>query len=95
MEKNIPKISTGEDSTLETYRGIALCLSLGNTNTKAVKFFDGKIERSPNKEKEIVLAPETQMMGLILNLISEDLADGTIDVCPCCGKAVTKTGVEK
>ena len=44
-------ISTGEPSNLETYRNIALALT-GNKNSKAVKFFDKKIQESPNKEKK-------------------------------------------
>ena len=61
-------ISTGEPSNLETYRNIALALSLQNENSKAVKFFDKKIQESPNKEKE-------EVIHLILTLIKEDLND--------------------
>lgn len=60
-------ISTGEPANLETYRNIALALSLQNENSKAVKFFDKKIKESPNKEKEVI--------HLILTLIKEDLND--------------------
>lgn len=60
-------ISTGEPSNLETYRNIALALSLQNENSKAVKFIDKKIQESPNKEKEVI--------HLILTLIKEDLND--------------------
>ena len=60
-------ISTGEPANLETYRNIALALSLQNENSKAVKFFDKKIQESPNKEKEVI--------HLILTLIKEDLND--------------------
>ena len=60
-------ISTGEPSNLETYRNIALALSLQNENSKAVKFIDKKIKESPNKEKEVIY--------LILTLIKEDLDD--------------------
>lgn len=60
-------ISTGEPSNLETYRNIALALSLQNENSKAVKFFDKKIKESPNKEKEVI--------HLILTLIKEELDD--------------------
>ena len=59
-------ISTGEPSNLETYRNIALALT-GNKNSKAVKFFDKKIQESPNKEKEVI--------HLILTLIKEELDD--------------------
>ena len=66
-------ISTGEPSNLETYRNIALALSLQNENSKAVKFINKKIQESPNKEKEEVIADERQMMYLILTLIKEEL----------------------
>ena len=65
-------ISTGEPSNLETYRNIALALSLQNENSKAVKFIDKKIQESPNKEKEEVIADEREV---ILTLIKEDLND--------------------
>ena len=61
-------ISTGEPSNLETYRNIALALSLQNENSKAVKFIDKKIQESPNKEKE-------EVIHLILTLIKEELDD--------------------
>ena len=60
-------ISTGEPSNLETYRNIALALSLQNENSKAVKFIDKKIKESQNKEKEVI--------HLILTLIKEELDD--------------------
>ena len=68
-------ISTGEPSNLETYRNIALAFSLQNENSKAVKFFDKKIQESPNKEKEEVIADEREVIHLILTLIKEDLND--------------------
>ena len=68
-------ISTGEPANLETYRNIALALSLQNENSKAVKFFDKKIQESPNKEKEEVIADEREAIHLILTLIKEDLND--------------------
>ena len=67
-------ISTGEPANLETYRNIALALT-GNKNSKAVKFFDKKIQESPNKEKEEVIADEREVIHLILTLIKEDLND--------------------
>lgn len=67
-------ISTGEPANLETYRNIALALT-ENKNSKAVKFFDKKIQESPNKEKEEVIADESQTMYLILTLIKEDFND--------------------
>ena len=68
-------ISTGEPSNLETYRNIALALSLQNENSKAVKFIDKKIQESPNKEKEEVIADEREVIDLIVTLIKEDLND--------------------
>ena len=68
-------ISTGEPSNLEIYRNIALALSLQNENSKAVKFIDKKIQESPNKEKEEVIADEREVIHLILTLIKEDLND--------------------
>ena len=68
-------INTGEPSNLETYRNIALALSLQNENSKAVKFIDKKIQESPNKEKEEVIADEREVIHLILTLIKEDLND--------------------
>ena len=68
-------ISTWEPSNLETYRNIALALSLQNENSKAVKFIDKKIQESPNKEKEEVIADEREVIHLILTLIKEDLND--------------------
>ena len=60
--------------TLTIHENIALALT-GNKNSKAVKFFDKKIQESPNKEKEEVIADESQMMYLILTLIKEDFND--------------------
>ena len=68
-------ISTGEPSNLETYRNIALALSLQNENSKAVKFIDKKIQESPNKEKEEVIADEREVIHRILTLIKEELDD--------------------
>ena len=67
-------ISTGEPANLEIYRNIALALT-GNKNSKAVKFIDKKIQESPNKEKEEVIADEREVIHLILTLIKEDLND--------------------
>jgi len=63
-------ISTGEPSTLKTYRKIALALSSGNEQFAAVKFFDDKIKSSPHGENERVLAAESQVMYLIISLIT-------------------------
>jgi hypothetical protein len=60
------KISTGEDSTLKTYRCMAVVLA--GEGSLAVKFIDGKIETSPNRENEEVIAEESQMLCLIGDL---------------------------
>lgn len=67
-------ISTGESANLEIYRNIALVLT-GNKNSKVVKLIDKKIQESPNKEKEEVIADEREVIHLILTLIKEDLND--------------------
>ena len=61
-------ISTGQPSSLKTYRDIAVALS-GNKESKAVKFFDNKIQESPNGESEEVIADETQVMFLIISML--------------------------
>ena len=67
-------ISTGESANLEIYRNIALALT-GNKNSNVVKFIDKKIQESPNKEKEEVIADEREVIHLILTLIKEELDD--------------------
>ena len=63
-------ISTGEPSTLETYRKIAVALS--NEDSEAVQFLDKKIAASPNGPAEVVAAAESQMMYLILSMITRN-----------------------
>lgn len=65
------KISTGEDSTLGTYREIAFLLG-GFKENEATRFIDQKIAESPNGENEEVIADERQMMYLLLNLINTE-----------------------
>lgn len=60
-------ISTGEPATLGTYRKIAL--ALGGEGSPAVKFFDEKIAASPNGENEEVIAHETQVLYLIVQML--------------------------
>lgn len=62
-------ISTGDPSTLGTYRRIVLALT-GDEQHGAVRFFDEKIAESPNGEDEEVLADESQVMYLIAELLS-------------------------
>jgi hypothetical protein len=58
------KISTGEPSTLGTYRRIAL--RLFGEESKAVRFFDAKI--TEQGEDEEVLSDERQVILLINQL---------------------------
>lgn len=53
------KISTGEDSTLKTYLGIAKVFG-----AKAEDYIKQKIAKSPNGENEEVIADESQVLIL-------------------------------
>lgn len=59
-------ISTGELSTLGTYRKIAV--TLYGEESKAVEFLDKKIAKSPHGADEEVIAHEGQMMYLLARL---------------------------
>jgi len=63
---NIPKLSTGDDSTLGNYRKLAVAL-LGE-NTPATQFLDKKILDSPNGVNEIVVAIESLMLMVLINM---------------------------
>jgi len=56
-------ISTGDPSTLGTYKKIAVIFG-----EKAVEFIQAKIDESANGEDEIVIAHESQMMILFASL---------------------------
>ena len=58
-------ISTGDPSTLGTYKEIARMLRVA----KAVKFFQDKIDETPNGADEEVLADESQMLVLICSMM--------------------------
>lgn len=58
-----PKLSTGDPSTLGTYKKLARIFG-----DKAVSFIDGKIAESPNGENEIVIADESQMIMVLASL---------------------------
>lgn len=66
--ENIPVISTGEPSTLKTYRKIAFLLD-GFRVGAATKFIDTKISES--SEDEIVISDERQMIYLLMTLAAE------------------------
>lgn len=69
-------ISTGEPSTLKTYRTIALALSLGDENSESVKYIDRKIASAPHGENEVVKASESQMLFLLGNLSGQNWKKG-------------------
>lgn len=64
------KISTGQDSTLRTYRDIAFVMG-GFEYNKAVEFFEQKSRESILGLEEEVIADERQMLLLIHTLINE------------------------
>jgi len=61
------KLSTGEDSTLGTYKKWAKIFG-----PNAVEFFEKKIKESPNGENEEVIADESQMMLLMASLMPKE-----------------------
>lgn len=65
-------ISTGEPNTLGTYRNIAMALS-GDKNSKVARFFDDKIAKSIYGVEEKVIAAESQVMYLIITILSEEV----------------------
>lgn len=73
QEREIPVISTGQPSTLKTYREIALIMNGMEDSSRAVKFIDAKIAESPNGENEIVIAPETQMIHVLGSMTVEEI----------------------
>jgi hypothetical protein len=77
-EDGIPLISTGQPSTLKTYRGIAFVMGGFDDNSKPVKFIDDKIaEQGPDAE---VLADERQMLALFAALIREEIEEDEANV---------------
>ena len=65
---NIKLISTGEPSTLGTYRRIAEIIG-----EKAVQFIDTKIAESEKGADEIVLTDESEMLLLLASIGWKDL----------------------
>ena len=61
------KLSTGQDSTLGTYRNIAQLFG-----DKAVLYFDARIAGARNGKDEEVIADETQMTYFMISLASSD-----------------------
>ena len=60
------KLSTGQDSTLASY--LRLCLVIFGKDSPQVRFIMDKIATSPNGANEEVIAEESQMMYLLVNL---------------------------
>ena len=63
------KLSTGQDSTLASY--LKLCLVIFGKDSPQVRFIADKIAASPNGANEEVIAAESQMMYLLVNLPPE------------------------
>ncbi len=63
------KLSTGQDSTLASY--LQLCLAIFGADSPQVEFIMSKIRTSPNGAHEEVIAAESQMMYLLVNLPPE------------------------
>lgn len=63
------KLSTGQDSTLGSY--LKLCLAVFGPDSPQTKFITDKIFESPNGANEEVIAEESQMMYLLVNLPPE------------------------
>ena len=64
------KLSTGDPSTLGSYKRIAKIFG-----DKAVNFIQTKIDESPNGENEEVLADERQMLVLFGSMVYRDDVD--------------------
>lgn len=60
---------TREFKTLGDYR--AVCVVLAGEGSRAVKYFDDKIQQSPKGQDEEIIADESQMMFLIAFLIKD------------------------
>lgn len=65
------KLSTGQDSTLGSYRKMAAAVF--GEDSKAVKFLDKKIAESPNGEDEEVIVEESQAVAMLGKLHIEGL----------------------
>jgi hypothetical protein len=57
------KLSTGQDSTLESY--LTLCNLVFGEESAQSKFIQSKVDESPNGLKEEVIAAESQMLILL------------------------------
>lgn len=60
------KMSNGQDATLGNYRTLA-SLFFGESSA-AVSFLDDKIKESPKGQHEEVIADESQVVNLLMNM---------------------------
>ena len=65
------KMSTGQESTLGNY--LKLCVTCFGPTSPQVKFIMDKIAESPNGANEEVVADESQMLYLLVNLPPVDV----------------------
>lgn len=63
MDKFKKKMSTGEPSTLENHRIMAIAVF--GKDSKAIKYLDDQIKKSPRGEKEEVVMSESQLVYLL------------------------------
>lgn len=70
-KRDVRLISTGEPSTLKTYKKIAYFID-GLREGNATKFIKEKIEESAEGENTEVIADESQMMYLLAHLASQN-----------------------
>ncbi len=65
------KLSTGQPSTLGSY--LKLCELIFGRDSAQTHFIENKIMESPNGPDEEVIAHETQMLYLLVNLTPETI----------------------
>lgn len=62
----IQRLSTGDPSTLGTY--LKMCLLVMGSNSPATTFLRKKVAEAPMGFEEEVIAPETQMVYMLMQL---------------------------
>jgi len=65
----VPLLSTGDKSTLGSY--LKLCKQYFGPASKATACIQNKIDKSPGGEDEVVLADESQMVGMLQALAAQ------------------------
>lgn len=88
-EKSVPMLSIGEPSTLGTYLKLAKIFG-----QDAVDFIKKKIEESPNREDEVVVADETQMIYLLSTMLPKPEKQSEVVKLPTV-KCTENTGMEE